>query len=41
MMMRIEAAPKTFQWKMRAQIGTRIKWYKDVGELERKPEDGE
>jgi hypothetical protein len=41
MLDRIEAAPKSLQWKMRAQVGTRMKWYKDVGELERKPEDGQ
>jgi len=32
---RIEAEPKTLQWKMRARIGTSVKWYKDVGELVR------
>jgi len=32
---RIDIEPKTIQWKMRAQIGTKVKWYKDVGELER------
>jgi len=32
---RIEAAPKTLKWKARAQIGERMKWYKDVEELER------
>jgi hypothetical protein len=41
MLNRIEAAPKSWQWKLRAQVGTRMKWYKDVGELERKPEDGQ
>jgi hypothetical protein len=41
MLNRIEAVPKTLQWKLRAQIGTRAPWYKDVGELERKPEDGQ
>ena len=41
MLDRIEAAPKSLQWKMRAQVGTRMKWYKDVGELERKPEDSQ
>lgn len=40
MLQRIESAPKTMQWKLRARLGTRSKWYKDVGELERKPEDG-
>lgn len=32
---RIEAAPKSLAWKARAQIGERLKWYKDVEELER------
>ncbi len=32
---RIEAAPKSLGWKARAQVGERIKWYKDVEELER------
>jgi len=32
---RIEAVPKTLKWKARSQIGERMKWYKDVEELER------
>ncbi len=32
---RIEAVPKSLAWKARAQIGDRLKWYKDVEELER------
>jgi hypothetical protein len=32
---RIEAAPKSLRWKARAQVGERVKWYKDVEELER------
>jgi hypothetical protein len=32
---RIEAAPKTLKWKMRARIGEKVKWYKSVEELER------
>ncbi len=32
---RIEAAPKSLRWKARSQIGERVKWYKDVEELER------
>ena len=32
---RIEATPKSLAWKARAQIGERVKWYKDVEELER------
>ncbi len=30
----IEAAPKTMRWKVRSSIGERVKWYKDVEELE-------
>ena len=32
---RIEAEPKSLRWKARAQIGERVKWYKDVEELHR------
>jgi hypothetical protein len=31
----IESEPKTLRWKARAKIGERVKWYKDVEELER------
>jgi hypothetical protein len=31
----IEAAPKTFQWKMRAKIGPAKKWYNAVEEVQR------
>jgi hypothetical protein len=30
---RIEDTPKTSRWKLRARVGERIKWYKDVEEL--------
>lgn len=30
---RIDAAPKTVQWKVRARIGERVKWYEDVEEF--------
>jgi hypothetical protein len=30
---RIEREPKSMGWKMRAKIGDRKKWYRDVGEL--------
>ena len=30
---RIVREPKSFGWKMRARIGDRKKWYRDVGEL--------
>jgi hypothetical protein len=32
---RIDAQPKSQRWKMRATIGERVKWYKDVEELMR------
>ena len=31
----IEEAPKSLAWKTRAKVGTRIKWYNDVDEVER------
>jgi len=31
----IEKYPKTFQWKMRARIGTKKKWYNEVEEVVR------
>lgn len=30
---RVEDAPKTFKWKLRAKIGTKMKWYKEVEEV--------
>jgi hypothetical protein len=30
---RINDYPKTTRWKLRARIGERVKWYKDVEEL--------
>ena len=30
---KIEAQPKTMRWKVRAAIGERVKWYRDVEEL--------
>ncbi len=30
---RIEAEPKTLAWRLRARVGDRIKWYKDVDEV--------
>jgi hypothetical protein len=30
---RIEAEPKTRGWRLRARVGDRKKWYRDVGEL--------
>jgi hypothetical protein len=36
---RIEAEPKSMSWKLRAKIGDRKKWYRDVGELVGMPED--
>jgi hypothetical protein len=36
---RIEAEPKSMGWKLRAKVGDRKKWYRDVGELVATPED--
>lgn len=30
---RIEAEPKTLAWRLRARVGDRVKWYKDVDEV--------
>ena len=30
----MEDEPKSVQWKLRAKIGTRLKWYQDVGDVE-------
>jgi hypothetical protein len=30
---RIDGEPKSIGWKMRAKVGDRKKWYRDVGEL--------
>ncbi len=29
----VDAAPKSMRWKLRARIGTRVKWYEDVGDV--------
>jgi hypothetical protein len=29
----IDAAPKSTSWKLRARVGDRVKWYKDVDEV--------
>jgi hypothetical protein len=31
---RIELAPKSLRWKARAKLGTRVRWYEDVGDAE-------
>jgi hypothetical protein len=31
----IEASPKTSRWKLRARVGTRVKWYEQVEEVNR------
>jgi hypothetical protein len=36
---RIEAEPKSMSWRLRAKIGDRKKWYRDVGELVGMPEE--
>jgi hypothetical protein len=30
---RIAAEPKTLAWRLRARVGDRVKWYKDVDEV--------
>jgi hypothetical protein len=37
---RIEAEPKSMSWKLRARVGDRKKWYRDVDELTLIPGDG-
>ncbi len=32
-MAHIEASPKSMAWRMRARVGDRVKWYKDVDEV--------
>ena len=36
---RIEAEPKSMSWRLRAKVGDRKKWYRDVGELTAIPEN--
>jgi len=31
----MDAAPKTLAWKMRAKVGTRVRWYQEVEEVQR------
>jgi len=31
----MEAAPKTLAWKARAKVGTRVRWYEEVEEVQR------
>lgn len=31
---RLEAEPKSLAWKLRAKVGDRVKWYKDVDEVQ-------
>jgi len=33
MLTRMEAEPKSLRWKLRARVGTRVKWYEDVGDV--------
>ena len=33
MINRIEAEPKSTRWKLRAKIGTRVRWYEEVGDV--------
>jgi hypothetical protein len=31
----MDAAPKTLAWRMRAKVGTRVRWYEEVEEVQR------
>ncbi len=31
----MDSAPKTLAWKMRAKVGTRMRWYEEVEEVQR------
>jgi hypothetical protein len=31
----MDAEPKSFSWKMRAKVGTRLRWYEEVEEVQR------
>jgi hypothetical protein len=31
---RIEREPKSVRWKARAKVGTRVRWYDDVGDAD-------
>jgi hypothetical protein len=31
----LDEAPKTLAWKMRAKVGTRVRWYEEVEEVQR------
>ena len=31
---RIETEPKSMAWRLRARVGDRVKWYKDVDEVQ-------
>jgi hypothetical protein len=31
---RIEEEPKALAWRLRARVGDRVKWYKDVDEVQ-------
>jgi hypothetical protein len=33
-LVRIEAEPKPIAWRLRARVGDRVKWYKDVEEVQ-------
>lgn len=32
---RLDAAPRTLGWKLRARVGTRTRWYEEVGDVDR------
>jgi len=33
-LVRIEQEPKSLAWRLRARVGDRVKWYRDVDEVE-------
>jgi len=35
LLQQIDTVPKTLRWKLRARVGEKVKWYKDVEELSR------
>ena len=35
LLQKMEEAPKSLRWKTRAKIGTRLKWYEEVGDVHR------
>jgi hypothetical protein len=34
MLVRIEAEPASLRWRLRSRVGERLKWYRDVDEVQ-------